>query len=284
MDSALTFRESWRRSTGRARAKEAALRRLVTKHSLPPASARNLQQAIVSGTMLYAPELIWDGSRMERDTQLVLNCMGRASLGVRQTTPLGIVAAESSLTPARSLLDHAQARFALRLTVRPRGGGGQEEILEKRNSALAARVRERSGLGRRETVEAQRWGALRCFQGRVHVDSREEALSAALEWTDQSGTVWTDGSRLENGKVGAAAVWWEEGRWRDAGTFLGTNKEVFDAEVFAILQAIRLLDARGECGRSYTVFSDSQAAIARAQHTDCGPAQALASAVVVFSY
>ena len=95
---------------------------------------------------------------------------------------------------------------------RPRGGGGQEEILEKRNSALAARFRERSGLGRRETVEEQRWNAMRLFQGKVHVDSREDALELALEWTDQSGTVWTDGSRLENGQVGSAAVWCEEGR------------------------------------------------------------------------
>ena len=96
--------------------------------------------------MLYASELTWNGSnKMERDTQLALNRMGRASLGVRQTTPLGIVAAESSLNPARPLLDHAQARFALRLMARPRGGGRQEEILEKKGSALAARVREKSG-------------------------------------------------------------------------------------------------------------------------------------------
>ena len=80
MDSALTLQESWRRSTGRARAKEATLRRLFTRHGLPPALARNLQQAIVSGTMLYASELVWDGSkRMERDTQLVLNRMGSGS-------------------------------------------------------------------------------------------------------------------------------------------------------------------------------------------------------------
>ena len=46
----------------------------------------------------------------------------------------------------------------------------------------------------------------------------------------------------------------------------------------------RLLDGRGECGQDYTIFSDSQAAMARAQHTDCGPAQALASAVVELSY
>ena len=105
LDSALTLMESRRRSFNRARAKEAALRRLVTRHGLPPASARNLQQAIVSGTMLYASELTWNGSKtMERETQLVLNRMGRASLGVRQTIPVGIVAAESGLTP---LLDHA---------------------------------------------------------------------------------------------------------------------------------------------------------------------------------
>ena len=71
---------------------------------------------------------------------------------------------------------------------------------------------------------------------------------------------------------------------RGAGTFLGTNKEVFDAEVFAILRAVRLLNERGEFGRDYTIFSDSQAAVARIQHTDCGPAQALARATVGFLY
>ena len=48
--------------------------------------------------------------------------------------------------------------------------------------------------------------------------------------------------------------------------------------------ALRLIDARGESGREYTVFSDSQAAVARVRHTDCGSAQALASAAVDYSY
>ena len=42
------------------------------------------------------------------------------------------------------------------------------------------------------------------------------------------------GSRLENGKVGAAVAWWKEGGWAGRGTYLGTNKEVFGAEVFAV--------------------------------------------------
>ena len=138
---------------------------------------------------------------------MALNRMGRASLGVRRTTLVGIVAAESGLTPARALLDHRQARFALRLMARPRGGGGQEEILERWASALAARVRERSGLGRRETVE----DALRLFQGRVCVDRKEEALRTAKEWKDLSRTVWTGGSRLGSGRVGATVAWWSEG-------------------------------------------------------------------------
>ena len=71
---------------------------------------------------------------------------------------------------------------------------------------------------------------------------------------------------------------------RGRGTYLGTNKEVFDAEVFAILQAVKLLNERGERGQAYTIFSGSQVAVARIQHSDCGPAQALARAVIEFSY
>ena len=137
---------------------------------------------------------------------------------------------------------------------------------------MTVRVRERSGLGRRETVEEQRWDTLRLFQGRVCVDRKEEALRTAMEWRDLSRTVWMDGSRLENGRVGAAVTWWKDGGWDLRVTYLGTNKEVFDAEVFAILRAVTLLVERKEEDQAYTVFSDSQAAVARIQHDGRGPA------------
>ena len=105
--------------------------------------------------------------------------------------------------------------------------------MEKRASALTARLRGRAGLRRRETYEAQVWDSLREFQGEVRVECKEEALRVAQEWTDQERTVWADGSKLEGGEVGAAWAWWQEGKWRGEGTFLGTNKEVFDAEVYA---------------------------------------------------
>ena len=80
--------------------------------------------------------------------------------------------------------------------------------------------------------------------------------------------------------MGAALAFRSAERWVRRGTYLGRNKEVFGAEVFTILQAIRLLNDRGERGQQYTVFSDSQAAIAKVQHDRTGPAQALAKAAI----
>ena len=167
---------------------------------------------------------------------------------------------------------------------RPTGGGGQEDILERWTAALTARVKNEGGLSRRETVEEQRWDTLRLFQGRVCVNRKEEGLRTAREWKDLSRTVWADRSRLENGRVGAAVAWWKNGGWAGGGTYLGTNKEVFGAEVFAILRAVRLLNEQGEEGQDYTVFSDSHEAVAKIQHGGCGPAQALARAVTNTTY
>ena len=49
---------------------------------------------------------------------------------------------------------------------------------------------------------------------------------------------------------------------------LGTDKEVFDAEVFAIYQALRAVERRQERGRSYTVFVDSTSAIERVRDNE----------------
>ena len=157
VDSALNLRESRRRVLSRARRAGAAVQKMVGKHGVPPASARNLQQALVHRTLLYGAELSWTGTKKEeKEIQVLTNRMGRASLGVRWTTPVGIVTAESALPPARALLDHRQASFALRLLSRPMDSGGPEEILRHRNSDLTARIRRRCGLGRGETAEVQR--------------------------------------------------------------------------------------------------------------------------------
>ena len=113
------------------------------------------------------------------------------------------------------------------------------------------------------------------MRAEVHVEKKEEALRVAREWSDsdQENTIWTDGSRLENGAVGAAVAFREGGSWKRRGTYLGRNKEVFDAKVFAISQALEILNDREEENVQYTIFSDSQAALSRVQHDRTGPGQ-----------
>ena len=69
------------------------------------------------------------------------------------------------------------------------------------------------------------------------LNRKEEALKTAKEWQDRDRTIWTDGTRLEDGSIGAAIALWceKKKRWTTKGAFLGTNKEVFGAEVFALL-------------------------------------------------
>ena len=83
-------------------------------------------------------------------------------------------------------------------------------------------------------AEKQEWEEGKKFGGRIVVEKKEEALRTAKEW-DRPDTVWMDGSRQEDGAVGAACVWRSpEGGWTRRRFQLVKNKEVFDAEIFAV--------------------------------------------------
>ena len=68
--------------------------------------------------------------------------------------------------------------------------------------------------------------------------------------------------------------------WTRRRFHLGTNKEVFDAEVFAIYGALRILDQRHESDQRYTVFSDSTTAINRVRTDTIGRGQRFAVAAM----
>ena len=79
--------------------------------------------------------------------------------------------------------------------------------------------------------------------------------------------MWWKEARVEPEWIGKWGVMYRPG-WRLAGwterRFHLGNKVVFDAEVNAIYQALRLFEARDENNASYTVFPDSAVAISRA--------------------
>ena len=150
----------------------------------------------------------------------------------------------------------------------------------ERKSTLTSRLKEAARVERRGgSAEKQEWEEGRRFGGRIVVEKKEEALRTAREW-DRPDTVWTDGSRQENGRVGAACVWRNGEGWTGRRFYLGTNKEVFDAEVFAVYQALRTIEQRQERGHGYTVFVDSTSAIGRVRDDELGPGQRFAVATI----
>lgn len=86
------------------------------------------------------------------------------------------------------------------------------------------------------------WGIGRRFPGQIIVEGRAGALQTAKECRRRD-TMWTDGSRLDGGGVGAC-VWQTPAGWTGRRIYLGSNKEVFGAETYAIYPALRALDQR----------------------------------------
>ena len=213
VDSAL-LAENQRWCINRTKHAEARIRRLVHKHGVPPTSARNLQKDIIQGTQLYASELSWRGGdargpgekSMEKGYQKIINQIGRATTGTFCSTPLGIVLAESKLAPAEPPLDYRQEILTQRFMARPKEHHGPEEVLKRRGTRLSERLRQRAFLGPKERQGEIEWSRHRRFRGKIVVDPSGEAFWVARGWRDKKNTIWTDGSRMEDRWMGAAAI------------------------------------------------------------------------------
>ena len=59
-----------------------------------------------------------------------------------------------------------------------------------------------------------------------------------------------------------------------------TTSEKIDAELYALHQAVKIFDVRGEQGQEYTILSDSAAAIDRSRSDERGSGQRFAVATV----
>ena len=95
----------------------------------------------------------------------------------------------------------------------------------------------------------------------VIIKSKKEAIEEAKK--NNSGLVlWTDGSKLDQGPA-AAAVCWEEkssAKWKEKSIFLGKNKEILDAELWAILEALGIAE-KANPRAPVIILSDSQKAL-----------------------
>jgi ribonuclease HI len=283
LDSRLNFSVNRKKRVAKAKSAESGLRRVLHRHGVSPGSARQLQMAVIQATLLYAAEITWSGTETEaKEYQNILNKMARRTLGALPSTPLGPLMAESHITPAKCLLDSRQGRYALRLLRSPLRSQDVDRVLYG-GSELASRLRQAVGLQIRDRDHVEPVAPQKglVFQGEISILEAKRAERIAKKWEELGDTtLWTDGSRLDDGRVGFAVVWAQgtadDLTWEGVGESLGDNKEVFDAEVYALARAAQILANRNETGHQYSIFCDSQTALQRCQDDRPGPGQAFA--------
>ena len=174
-----------------------------------------------------------------------------------------------------------------RLMARPKGHHGLEEIPGRSGAELTEELQQSSFLGRREKPDELRWAEHRRLQGGAYRVAKTRKTQGARF------------GRIEERKGGAAAVWWAAERveppWigpvtdrtyapgrREAGWMcrryhLGKNKQVFDAELYALHQAVQIFDERNEQSQCCTILSDSTE---RARSDEMGLGQRFAVAII----
>jgi hypothetical protein len=103
------------------------------------------------------------------------------------------------------------------------------------------------------------------MKGKVIIQDRETATTNATQASMIPGNIFTDGSRLETGEVGCAAVWLtNNGTWKKHQYHLGKKKEINDAELFAIAEALKMAN-RYQIGDremdTLHIYTDSMSAL-----------------------
>jgi len=168
-------------------------------------------------------------------------------------------------------LDNRPRRFALRLASLPRGDQARK-LAGSSDSALGQRLQSALGCwnGREETV------LLEVASPLDESTTVEEEAAAAREANqlDRPGlTIFTDGSRLENGATGYAVTWKKGKSWKGHKTHMGWGQEAFDAECAALARALQVAATRSHTVGSVAIFTDAQAAIWRMTSNEPGPGQ-----------
>jgi len=174
---------------------------------------------------------------------------------------------EAGLRPAKAILDNRLRRYKMRQMMMPDATGGgkmleMEDNVVRRVEGIDELIPEDYPLERRFYEGTTLPEVRKRLKGQVIIQDEEQALKEARKGRD--GLVfWTDGSRKEDEWVGCAMVWEEEERWNKRRVHLGRQKEAFDAEMYAMSEAVKIADeiCREKEVRRVTVFTDSQATL-----------------------
>lgn len=216
-----------------------------------------------------------------KEYQLLIIRQGRTVTGMFRSAPAGVVVKETGLRPAISLLNNRQRRYTQRLLCLPinneireilpetfrRGDAhAQPQEIEstdwkwlndkkvrKLGQRLANSLTNGTDLDTSYGIENTEYISPAEFQGQMLVPKNAEiAKEDALKHLDSENEMsfWTDGSKLDSQRTGAGIAWKQRiDQWGYRKAYLGKDKEVFDAELYAVDQALDTLFGEGNHGQ-----------------------------------
>ena len=174
---------------------------------------------------------------------------------------------KSDLGAATAQLKNRHWRFGLWLLSLPEGDKAREAVgahtgigRQLKNTLAHGGQRERTvPLKETETLDAELL--------------QEEEAEAKAEGTRPGLTMFSDGSRLDDGVTGYSVVWKKRQTWAWVKVHMGNNREAYDAECAALARALELASQRNAAPERVTIFLDAQAAIRRIASDEPGPGQ-----------
>jgi len=169
---------------------------------------------------------------MAKELQVMVNREVRATTGCFRITTQGALALESGLRPASNQLENRQRRFGLRLLSLPQGAMAREIVCAR--TAIGKRLASALSYTWMATEEIVLGSVPLPFEAEVIQEEREKAMEEATAQRPRH-TMFTDGSRTEEGATGYAVAWKEDQTWKGVKTHMGYNQEAFDVECAALM-------------------------------------------------
>ncbi len=249
---------------------------------------------------MYDAELWWRGQKNhERTIQQIINRQARSITGMYPSTPIHPLLCEACLVLASTLLNYRQRQYALRLlslsdqhptkeilpiSLRKGDAGSQPGELPENTlmwtenarptlygQRLAWQISFEHAIEPADGVEPVEIMEVDRLSGKIVIQPKKNAFEDARKY--RTGLVmWTDGSKLDHGtgRVGAAICWKEKtlDSWKEKSIFLSKNKEILDAELWVILEALDIVakETQNMTNAPVTIFCEPQEALRAIEH------------------
>jgi len=177
---------------------------LTGQMGLSPANCRKVMTACVQSTTIFGAELWWKGDytmetqRRAEEIQQLTNREARSTTGCFRTTNLGALSMESGIRAAAAQLETREQHFGLRLLSLLQGDQAREVVraptqIGRRLTNALAHSGQTEGTELLEEAED--------FDMEL-LQEEEAETKAEVERTRPGLTMFTDGSRMEDGATG----------------------------------------------------------------------------------